>query len=128
MHAHDFVLDERGNRQVIEKIRKLLPNVGATVFFNALIVETIDLGNTAGFVVASDEEHAVLVPDLVENQERDYLNTVEATVNVITKEKIVCVWELTTHLEQFHQVVELSMSVSTNRDWSFNLNAIRLHF
>lgn len=61
MHTHDFVLNEGRNRQVVEKIRKLLPHVRATVLLDTLVVEAVHISDGAGLVVTSDEENAVFV-------------------------------------------------------------------
>lgn len=65
MHTHDFVLNEGRNRQVVEKIRKLLPHVCATVLLDTLVVEAVHISDGAGLVVTSDEENTVFVSHFV---------------------------------------------------------------
>ena len=45
MHTHDFIFDEGGDRQVVEKIRELFPHIRTAILLDALIVEAVDLRN-----------------------------------------------------------------------------------
>ena len=102
MHAHYPVFDKGSDWQVVEKICKLLPNVGGAVFLNTFIIKSVDLRDTARLVISPDQEDTVLVPDLVKDEQGDDFNRVEASVNIVTKEEVVCLWELPSHLEQLH--------------------------
>ena len=53
-------------------------------------------------------------------QELEGLNRIEASVHEITHEDVSGVWDLTTPVEQFEQVVELAVNVSANGHGSSN--------
>ena len=50
---------------------------------------------------------------LQRKQEQESLHTVKAAINKVAHEEVVCLGTLTTHFEQFHEVEELSMDVTT---------------
>ena len=45
MEAEDLVINESGQRQVIEEIGERLPNICVSVFTEAFIIETVYLCN-----------------------------------------------------------------------------------
>ncbi len=47
MQAEDLVVDQGGQRKVIEEIGKELPDIRIAILAQALIIETIDLGDLA---------------------------------------------------------------------------------
>ena len=49
-----------------------------------------------------------------------------ASIDIVAHEKIVGVWKVSSDFEKFKQVVELSVNVTTNGDWSSNLDYIGL--
>lgn len=51
-----------------------------------------------------------------------YLNTKIASIDIITEEQIARVSRWTTHLEQLHEIVELSVHVTTHRDRCLNID------
>ena len=59
MHAQDFAVDDGGEGQEVEDLTAGFPDGGVAVFLLALFVEAVNLGDLAGFVVASDEGYFV---------------------------------------------------------------------
>lgn len=55
MHAHDLIVDEGHEGQKVEDIREVLPDIQGPILPEALVVKTIDLGDLARLVVASQE-------------------------------------------------------------------------
>ena len=53
MKAEYLIVYQRGEGQVVEQISEIFPDVCVTVFSETLVVEPIDLGNLARFVIAS---------------------------------------------------------------------------
>lgn len=51
------------------------------------------------------------------HEQRDGLNWIEASVNKVAHEEIVCEWEIATNWEQLDQIVELAMDVPTDGHW-----------
>jgi hypothetical protein len=82
--AEYLVVDESSEGQVIEQICEVFPDVGIAVFSKALVVEAIDLGNLPRLVVSAKNGDALGVSDLEGDKQRDSLNRVIASVDVIT--------------------------------------------
>ena len=114
VQAEDVLLDDGGQGQVVEQAGELLPNFGVTILTEALIVESIDLGDLLGLVVSTKDSDTVGITNLHANQQTNGLNRVVATVNVVSHEEIVGVWKLTANLEQFPKIVELAVDITTN--------------
>jgi hypothetical protein len=85
----DLVLDESCEGEVVEEIGEVPPYVGVSVLPQALVVETVDLGDLARFVVASEDGDAIAVPQLHRDEEGDGLDGVVSSVYVITHEEVV---------------------------------------
>lgn len=69
MDAEDFAVDDGAEGHEVEDLAAGFPDGGVAVFLDAFFVETVDLGDLAGFVVAADEGHAVGVSVEVEKQD-----------------------------------------------------------
>ena len=59
VYAEDFPVDHCGQTQIIEHFRTVPPYHDGSVFSQALVVETVDLGNLSGFVIAAYERDAI---------------------------------------------------------------------
>jgi hypothetical protein len=84
VEAEDLVVDQGGQRKVVEEVGEVLPDVGVAVFSEALVVEAVDLGDLAGFVVSSKNGYALGVSDLEGDEEGNGLDGIISSVNVIT--------------------------------------------
>ena len=82
--AEDLVVDECGKREVVEEVGEMLPYVGIAIFAEALVVETVNLGDLAGLVVSSEDSDALWVADLKGNKEGDGLDGVVSTVDIVS--------------------------------------------
>ena len=71
MDAEDLLLDDSADGEVIEDVSAVAPDIHGTVLAEALVVETVDLGNLAGFVVASDKTYTSGVLDLQEEKKEE---------------------------------------------------------
>ena len=49
VQAEDLVVDQGGEREVVEQVGEELPHVGVAVLPQALVVEAVDLRDLAGF-------------------------------------------------------------------------------
>lgn len=93
MHANNLVINDRTAGQAIKRVAKLLPH-----FYRestaALIVKTVDTVNAGTFVVPTEQEKVLGILYFVGKQETDNFEGLLATVDIITKEQIVCleVW------------------------------------
>ena len=69
METEDLVVDQRRQRQVVEQVGEVFPHVGVAVFAQAFVVEAVDLGDLAGFVVAAEDGDALGVADFEGDEE-----------------------------------------------------------
>lgn len=99
MEAEDLVLNNSGEWQVIKELSEVFPDGWTAIFPEALIVEAINLGNLSGLVVSSQDSDSVSIPDLQGNKECHSLDTVIASINVISHEEIIRVWWLASNFE-----------------------------
>ena len=84
MEAEDLVVDQRGEGEVVEEVGEVFPHVGVAVLAQALVVEAVDLRDLAGLVVATEDGDALRVSDFESDEERDRLDRVVASINVVT--------------------------------------------
>ena len=63
--------DESAEGQVVEYFAAVAPDVGGAVFADAFVVEAVDGGDLAGFVVAADEGDAVWVAHFEAEEEQE---------------------------------------------------------
>jgi len=108
-----LVVDEGGERKVVEQICEKFPYVGVSVLTETFIVEAIDLGDLAGFVVPTEDRDALGVSDFESNEEGDGFDGVVSSINIITHKKVVRIWIWSPNSEELHQVMELAVDIST---------------
>jgi len=58
-----LIFDEGSEREEVEEVGEVFPDVGIAVLAQALVVETVDLGNLAGLVVTAEDGDALWVTD-----------------------------------------------------------------
>lgn len=83
----------------------------------------VHLSDLATLVVSSQNGDTVTVSDLEGNKQGDSLHRVVATINVVAHEEVVSVGGLAADTEKLHQVVELTMNVTTHGNGTLD----RLH-
>jgi len=64
VEAKYLPVDQGSQRKVIEQISEVLPDIGVSVFSEAFIVESVDLGDLTRFMVTSEDSDSIFVPDL----------------------------------------------------------------
>ena len=126
VQAEDLVVDERGQGQVVEEVGEEFPHVGVAVFAQTFVVEAVDLGDLAGFVVAAEDGDALGVSDFERNEEGDGLNGEVAAVDVVAHEEVVGVWIGAADFEELHQVVELAVDVAADGHRALDRLHVRL--
>lgn len=67
MYAEDFAVDDSAEGHKVKDLTARLPDRCVAVFLHTFFVEAVDLGDLAGFVVATDKSHAVWVSSYGEN-------------------------------------------------------------
>ena len=88
VEAEDLVVDQGGEGQVVEQICKVFPDIGVAVFSEALVVEAVDLGDLARFVVTTQDGDALRVADFEGNKQSHGLDGIVASINVVTCETL----------------------------------------
>ena len=83
VEAEDLVVDEGGERQVVEEVGEVLPDVCVAVLTEALVVKAVDLGDLARLVVSTEDGDTLWVADLEGNEEGNSLDGVVATVDIV---------------------------------------------
>lgn len=84
MQTEDLVVDESGERKVVEKIGEVLPNVCVTILAQALVVKPIYLRNLTRLVVAAKNGNPLGISDLQRHKQSDSLNRVITSINIIS--------------------------------------------
>lgn len=113
VHGEDLLVNDGGNRQAVEAISKCLPQLDIVPTL-ALVVETVNAVDRGALVITAQNEEVLGVLDLVRQQEADGLKRLLATVNVVTKEEVVCLWRETAVLEQPQKIIVLPMNVTAD--------------
>mmetsp|Transcript_32164 Transcript_32164/g.76467 ORF Transcript_32164/g.76467 Transcript_32164/m.76467 type:complete len:109 (+) Transcript_32164:891-1217(+) len=77
-------------------------------------------------MISTEEEKVFRVFDLIGQKQRYGFKTLFATVNIVSKEKIVCFRRKTSIFKQTKQITILAMDVSTNLYRGFQLQQVGL--
>ena len=90
MHTQDFVVDQRTNWQVLERLAKLLPNFHAIFVKGAFarVFKTVYLVDQTALVVAAKHVHFSRVTQLLGEKQSDHFYIVGVPVYVITLKQI----------------------------------------
>lgn len=83
MHAKHPPVHNRPQTQVIKHVTAIPPDVYAPVFALTFVVEAVDLGDLAGFVITPDEGYPVGVADFEEEKEEEGFDRVEAAIHKV---------------------------------------------
>lgn len=126
MYAEDLSLDDCCEREIIEGVIKIIPNVMITIFFCDLIIEAVYVCDISRFVVPSEQHYHLRILHLVEEEEENSLDRVEASVNVVAEEDVTFLWNLSSLSEELQQIPELAMDIATNSYWSLYWLHVRL--
>jgi len=123
--TENLVVDESSQGQVVKEVGEVFPHVGIAILAQTLVVKTIHLCDLTRLMIATEDGDALGVSNLESDQESDSLNGVVATVNVVTHKEIVCVWIRSPDLEEFHQVVELTVNIAAHSNGAFHWLHVR---
>ena len=69
-------------------------------------------------MVTSEDSDSLLKADLEGDEQSDGLDGVVSTIDVITHEQVVSLRGMSTNLEKLAQVMELSVDITADGDWS----------
>lgn len=102
MYAENLVINDGSQWQEIKDLSAVPPHVNRAVLPQALIVETVDLGDLSALMISSNQGNSVSVPDFQGQQEQESLNRVEASVHEVSHEDVVGLGAVSSHLEELH--------------------------
>ena len=105
--AEHLSVDERGHREEIEDAATVAPGVGVAVLGLALVIETVDLGDLTGLVVAAQQRDPIRPFGLQRQQAGECFEAVVAPVDEVAEEHVVRVGYGATSAEQLLQIIEL---------------------
>mmetsp|Transcript_39431 Transcript_39431/g.127608 ORF Transcript_39431/g.127608 Transcript_39431/m.127608 type:complete len:282 (-) Transcript_39431:86-931(-) len=108
VHAEDLVLDQRRERQVVEDLCAVPPDVDRAVLAQALVVKAVHLRDLPRLVVAPQQRDPVRPAGLEQQQQRHRLDRVVAAVDEIAHEDVARLRAGASAVEQLQQVVELA--------------------
>lgn len=92
MQAEDLVVNQGGEGEVIEEVGEVFPDIGVAVFSKTFVVEAVDLGDLAGFVVATENGDSLWISDLKSYKEGDCFHGVISTINIVTWKDESVLW------------------------------------
>jgi hypothetical protein len=84
VEAEDLIVDKGGKRKVIEEIGEVFPDICVTILSKALVIETINLSDLTGFVIATENCDSGGVSDFESNKERDSFYRVVTSIDIIS--------------------------------------------
>jgi hypothetical protein len=120
VHAQNFLVDQGGDRKAVENIGKSLPQLDV-VSSLALIVEPINSVDGRALVVSSQKEEVLWELDFVSQQKADGLEALLSSVDVVSQEEVVSFRRESSVLEQSQKIEVLSVDITANFDWGFQL-------
>ena len=86
MHTENFTIDYSCKRQIIEYLSELLPHDQTAILSLTLNLESVYLGNLAGFMVTSKQSKTLRVSEFQEYQVCDGLDRCCTAIYIISKE------------------------------------------
>ena len=98
MHAEDFVVDHHAQREEIKHVGEVMPDIGIAVLAITFCIETVRLGDTARFVITSDEMNPLWVPQLEADEKGDCLDGEKATIYVVAYETVSSLIKYSAHI------------------------------
>jgi len=104
------------NWEAVEDVNESLPYLDIASPF-AFVVEAIYSRDICAFVIPPEKKEVLGMLDLVAEKKKDRLQTLFATINIVAKEQVICIWGKTTHLEKTNEVRILAMDIADNLYW-----------
>jgi hypothetical protein len=102
MHTQDFLINKGSDRHDIEDIREEFPEFKVVLSFTfdkrifTFIIKSINPVNGGAFVIAPEQEEVLGVLDLISKHERNTLNRLFSSINIIAKEEIILITGIST--------------------------------
>jgi hypothetical protein len=84
VQTEDLVFNESSEGKVVEEIGEVFPHVGVAIFAKALVVESVDLGDLTGLVIATKDGDTLGVTNLQANKKGHSFDGIVASIDIIT--------------------------------------------
>ena len=124
MHRKHFVVHHGSNWKVVKHISEQLPHLRITILLLALSVESIDLRDCPGLMVAPDQAYSIRVPQFKNHQKGNGLNTMRSSINVVAHEQVVGVRAVAANSKKLNYIIKLPVDVAHTGDWRSKLNHV----
>ena len=123
MHSQVFLGDCARNRHRIKDFHEHI------VYFNVeplqdFIPKSERLSHVSRLMIAPEHDHVPWEVQLNSEEQDTHFNAKDSSVNIVTKEEVVETTRLPSLADHIEQVCVLSMDISDDTDWLFNLNKI----
>lgn len=118
MEAEDLVFNDCAEWEVIEKVGQEFPNISVAILAHTFIIKAVNLSDLAAFVVSSQNRDSISKAHFQTNQQSDRLHRVVTSIHIITHEEVISIGAFTSNLEQLNQIVELTMNITADSDWT----------
>lgn len=113
MHCENLFVNDCCDGQAVEAVSESLPELNVIASL-ALVVEAVDTVDGCALVITAKNEEVFRILNLVGEEEADGLQRLLASINVISKEEIICLWREAAVLEQTEKIIVLAVDVTTD--------------
>ena len=78
-----MIVDKSGEGEVVEKVRKIFPDICIAILSQALVIESVNLRDLTGLVVTTEDSDALRVANLERDKESYSLNREISTIDIV---------------------------------------------
>ena len=127
MHRENFFVDDCCNGQAVEAVGECFPQLDVIPPL-AFIVESIYTVDRCTLVVPTQDEEILWILDLVREKQANGFKRLFASVDVVSKEEVICFgWESSV-FEEAEKVVILAMNITTDLQQAKQRVSVALKF
>ena len=69
MHTEDLIIDDDAQGKEVKHVGEVMPDIGVTIFAVTLGIESVRLGDTARFMIATNQMDALGIPEFEADEE-----------------------------------------------------------
>ena len=117
MNRKDITISYGADGKEVEQVSVKFPNCRTSELVLTLHIEAIVLGDSPEFMVSSNQENLTGILQFQQAQQRNCFHTMGSSVDVISKEEVICVWQFSSDFENLQDIEKLTMYISNNCDW-----------
>lgn len=113
MHRENFLVDDSRNGQAVEAIGECLPQLDVIPPL-AFIIEPIYTIDRCTLVIPTQDEEILWILDLVCEKQANSFKRLFASINVVSKEEVICFGWKSSVFKEAEKVVILAMNIPTD--------------